>query len=138
MTDPLSTDAVSAAMEAEFRLLDPTVRSSAEQLAELLHPDFLEVGTSGQLWDRESVIAALTARSAPAPRTITTSRMSGVQLAPDVVHLTFDTESGAQHAHRSSLWRLTGSTWLLYFHQGTRFGDEGPIATHDNHGLADG
>jgi hypothetical protein len=40
------------------------------------------------------------------------------------VHLTFDTESGAQRAHRSSLWRLSGGSWLLYFHQGTRFSDE--------------
>ncbi|MFF3325511.1 DUF4440 domain-containing protein [Streptomyces sp. NPDC002889] len=124
MTDLSSTDAVNAAMEAEFRLLDPEVRSSPEQLAQLLHPDFQECGTSGRLWDRDSVIAALTSRDAPAPRTITTSRMRGVELAPGVVHLTFDTESGGQRAHRSSLWRLTGDSWLLYFHQGTLFDDD--------------
>lgn len=120
-----ATEAVNAAMEAEFRLLDPVVRSSAERLAELLHPEYREFGVSGKVWDRDSIIAALTARDAPAPRPITTSRMKGVRLAPDVVHLTFDTESGAKRAHRSSLWRLTGGRWLLYFHQGTRFsGDE--------------
>lgn len=119
MADP--TEAVNDAMEAEFRLLDPAVRCSPDLLGELLHPDYQEFGTSGRLWDRESIIAALAARDAPAPRTITTSRMKGVQLAPDVVHLTFDTESGTHLAHRSSLWRLTGGRWLLYFHQGTRF-----------------
>ncbi|NUJ99805.1 nuclear transport factor 2 family protein [Streptomyces lunaelactis] len=123
MTDP--TEAVNAAMEAEFRLLDPAVRSSPELLAELFHPDYQEFGSSGRVWDRDAIIAVLTARDAPAPRPITTSRMQGVQLAPDVVHLTFDTESGTHCAHRSSLWRLTGGRWLLYFHQGTRFSGGG-------------
>ncbi|MFI9584620.1 DUF4440 domain-containing protein [Streptomyces sp. NPDC052236] len=120
-TDP--TVAVNAAMEAEFRLLDPGVRSSPELLAALLHPDFEEFGVSGRVWDRDSIIADLTAPDAPVPRPITASRMKGVQLAPGVVLLTFDTESGAQRAHRSSLWLLTGGDWLLYFHQATSFDD---------------
>lgn len=41
------------------------------------------------------------------------------------LHLTFDTETGAHRAHRSSLWRLTGEGRLLYFHQGTRCGGDG-------------
>lgn len=45
--------------------------------------------------------------------------MKGVQLAPDLVHLTFDTDDNGRRAHRSSLWRLTDEGWLLYFHQGT-------------------
>ncbi|MFF8841725.1 DUF4440 domain-containing protein [Streptomyces sp. NPDC015127] len=124
MTEP-ATDAVNAAMEAEFRLLDPAVRSSPELLAQLLHPAYEEFGTSGRLWNRESILSALRVHDAPTPRPITTSRMQGVQLAPDVVHLTFDTESGGHRAHRSSIWRLTGGGWLLYFHQGTRFADTG-------------
>ncbi|MEV6396110.1 nuclear transport factor 2 family protein [Streptomyces sp. NPDC051907] len=122
MTDP--ADAVGAAMEGEFSLLDPAVRSSPDRLARLLHPEFREFGVSGRLWDRDSIVAALTARHASAVRPITASRMKGVQLAPDLVHLTFDTESGAHRAHRSSLWRLLDGDWLLYFHQGTHFGEE--------------
>ncbi|MBT2364156.1 nuclear transport factor 2 family protein [Streptomyces sp. ISL-10] len=120
MTEP-ATEAVNAAMEAEFRLLDPAVRSTPALLAQLLHPDYGEFGTSGRLWNRASILAGLQSHDAPAPRPITASRMQGVQLAPDVVHLTFDTESGGHRAHRSSIWRLTGGEWLLYFHQGTRF-----------------
>lgn len=123
-TEP-ATDAVNAAMEAEFRLLDPAVRSSPELLARLLHPDYTEFGTSGRLWDRESILSALSSPGAPSHRPITTSRMRGVQLAADVVHLTFDTESGGQRAHRSSIWRRTGGDWLLWFHQGTRFAETG-------------
>jgi hypothetical protein len=50
--------------------------------------------------------------------------MKGVQLAADLVHLTFDTDNNGRRAHRSSLWRRTGTEWLLYFHQGTPFSSE--------------
>ena len=53
MTDP--TEAVSAAMEAELSLLDPAVRLSPKRLAGLLHPDDREFGTSGRIWDRDSM-----------------------------------------------------------------------------------
>lgn len=122
MSEP--SPAVAAAIEGELRLLDPVVRASAELLAALLHPGFREIGTSGRLWDRESIIETLTADDAPRPGPLTASRMRGTQLGPDLVHLTFDTESKGLRSHRSSLWRLTGAAWLLYFHQATPFIDE--------------
>ncbi|MFI6704673.1 DUF4440 domain-containing protein [Streptomyces sp. NPDC050509] len=120
MTD--RTSAIAAAIRAELRLLDPAVRACPALLAELLHPEFREFGSSGREWTRDTIIAALTAPGGPVPRPITTSKMRGVQLAPDVVHLTFDTETDGRRAHRSSLWRFTGDTWLLHFHQGTPYG----------------
>ncbi|MYV54622.1 nuclear transport factor 2 family protein [Streptomyces sp. SID3212] len=116
------TSAVTGAVEAELRFLDPAVNSSPELLAELLHPDFRAFGSSGRIWDRDSFIDVLRTRSPVRP--VTASAMRGAQLAPDVVHLTFDTDSNGRRAHRSSLWRLTDDTWRLYFHQGTVFGDE--------------
>lgn len=112
--------AVEAAIESELRLLDPTVRRSADLVAALLHPGFREFGASGRTWDRASTVASLAAGMEDGGR-ITTSRMKGVQLAPDVVHLTFDTDVNGRRAHRSSLWRLSGNEWLLYFHQGTPY-----------------
>ncbi|WP_327233795.1 nuclear transport factor 2 family protein [Streptomyces sp. NBC_01317] len=116
------TSAVTGAVEAELRFLDPAVNSSPELLAELLHPDFRAFGSSGRIWDRDSFIDVLRTRSPVRP--VTASAMRGTQLAPDLVHLTFDTDSNGRLAHRSSLWRLTGNTWKLYFHQGTVFGHE--------------
>ncbi|MFF3753323.1 DUF4440 domain-containing protein [Streptomyces sp. NPDC002018] len=113
--------AISSAIQAELRLLDPVVRASADLLGGLLHPDFREFGVSGREWDRDALVAALTAQGAPGPRPITTSKMRGVQLAPGVVLLTFDTDVNGRRAHRSSVWRLTESGWLLYFHQGTPY-----------------
>ncbi|MGW1098517.1 nuclear transport factor 2 family protein [Streptomyces sp. NPDC002455] len=119
-----SLPAVDAAVEGELRLLDPVVRASADVLATLLHPDFREIGTSGRLWERDTIIAMLTDPEAPRPDPLVATRMRGDQLAPDLVHLTFDTESNGLRSHRSSLWRLTGSGWRLYFHQATPFIDD--------------
>ncbi|MFJ8629435.1 DUF4440 domain-containing protein [Streptomyces sp. NPDC093568] len=124
MTD-LSTAAVEAAVQGELRLLRPEVRSSPELLAELLHPRFREFGASGRDWDRTSIIESLLAGEDPGPRPVVVSRMEGVQLAPDLVHLTFDTENNGGRAHRSSLWRRTDGAWQMYFHQATPFRVEG-------------
>ncbi|MFE6165517.1 DUF4440 domain-containing protein [Streptomyces sp. NPDC056486] len=120
------TPAVDAAIEAELRLLAPDVRASPELLGELLHPEFTEFGVSGTRWDRASIITALSENTSGNGRSIMTSRMRGVQLADDLVHLTFDTESNGRTAHRSSLWRQCDGAWLLWFHQGTPFSEGGP------------
>jgi hypothetical protein len=119
---PEHNPAVEAAIMGELRLLDAEVRRSPERLGALLHPDFYEFGSSGRLWDRASVLAELTGKDVPGSRPLTASRMKGVQLAPDLVHLTFDTEEDSgRRVHRSSLWRRTEDGWRLYFHQGTPF-----------------
>ncbi|MGW3688172.1 nuclear transport factor 2 family protein [Streptomyces sp. NPDC005125] len=112
---------VAAAVEGELRLLDPLVRCSADLLVQVLHPEFREIDSAGRFWDRDATIASLTADEAPRPGQLTASRMHGVQLADELVHLTFDSEYKGLRAHRSSLWRLTGRGWLLYFHQATPF-----------------
>ncbi|MET9830214.1 nuclear transport factor 2 family protein [Streptomyces sp. NPDC006385] len=115
--------AVRAAIEGELRLLDPDVRRSPELLGALLHPEFHEFGSSGRRWDRASTLARLPADTDPSEsdRYVVTSEIRGARLAPDVVHLTFDTVYGGSHAHRSSLWRRTRDGWQMYFHQGTPF-----------------
>jgi hypothetical protein len=120
MTEP--SPGVAAAVEGELRLLDPAVRASAERLSQLLHPDYREIDYTGRVWDRDTMIASLTAADAPRPGPLTASRMSGVQLADDLVHLTYDTETKGRLAHRSSVWRLTDVGWVLYFNQATPFG----------------
>ncbi|MCX5252873.1 nuclear transport factor 2 family protein [Streptomyces canus] len=113
--------AVEAAVQGELRLLDPEVRASPELVGALLHPEFHEFGASGRHWDRGSIIAALAGASDQEAGPITASGMKGTRLAPDVVHLTYDTEHNDGRAHRSSVWRRTTSGWLLYFHQATPF-----------------
>ncbi|MFC4062343.1 DUF4440 domain-containing protein [Planomonospora corallina] len=118
MTDG-SEDAVRAAIAGELRLLDPEVRSSAALAGELLDPEFTEIGASGRLWDRESMLTALSQDPDPAVEPITATGMRATVLAPGVVHLTYVTDPGGRRARRSSIWRRTGQGWRLYFHQGT-------------------
>ncbi|MEU1850694.1 nuclear transport factor 2 family protein [Streptomyces sp. NPDC019990] len=120
---PEHDPAVTAAIDGELALLDPQVRRSPERVAALLHPDFHEFGASGRHWSRAAIIAALAEPSDVESPAVVTSRMRGVRLAPDLVHLTFDTERDGRHAHRSSLWRRTDAGWLLYFHQATPFSE---------------
>ncbi|MEU1256469.1 nuclear transport factor 2 family protein [Streptomyces chartreusis] len=122
---PEQDPAVRAAIEGELRLLDPDVRRSPERLGALLHPEFHEFGSSGRRWDRASTLARLPEDTDSADRYVVTSGIEGVRLAPDVVHLTFDTVHAGRHAHRSSLWRRTDAGWQMYFHQGTPFPAEG-------------
>ncbi|MFG2629343.1 DUF4440 domain-containing protein [Streptomyces sp. NPDC048473] len=119
MSEP--SPGVAAAVEGELRLFDPVVRASAELLAQVLHPEYREIDSAGRVWDRDTLIASLTAEDAPRPGPLTASRMRGVQLDDEFVHLTYDTETKGHLAHRSSLWRLTDAGWVLYFHQATPF-----------------
>ncbi|MET8683001.1 nuclear transport factor 2 family protein [Streptomyces sp. NPDC004732] len=120
---PELTPAVEAAVEAELRLLDPEVRVSPELFGALLHPEFTEFGASGTRWDRASIVRVLRAAKEPDAAPVTVSGMRGVQLADDLVHLTFDTESNGRRVHRSSLWRKSESGWRIWFHQGTPFSE---------------
>ena len=46
-------------IHSELRLLDPEVRRDGDQVRKLLHPDFIEFGGSGRIWEAESIVRAL-------------------------------------------------------------------------------
>lgn len=111
-----------AAVEGELRLLDPGVRASPDAVTALLDPEFTEFGASGRRYDRTSVLSVTSAVDEDGPMPADAIEMSGVLLAPGLVHLTFITESNGRRVRRNSLWRRTESRWRLYFHQGTPAG----------------
>ncbi|MET7274389.1 DUF4440 domain-containing protein [Streptomyces flaveolus] len=114
-----SAGAVRAAIEGELRLLDPEVRASPARVLELLDPEFTEIGASGRRWDVESILTATSDGSVSPESPVEVREMSGVVLAPGLVHLTYFADHQGRRAWRSSLWRLTESGWRMYFHQGT-------------------
>jgi hypothetical protein len=116
-------DPVEAAVAGELRLLDPAVRSSADLMTGLLHPEFREIGASGRLWNRSEIIASLVESSRASDEPIRVSDMAGLLLAPGVVHLTYVSDNSRRRARRSSVWRWTEAGWQLYFHQGTLSSD---------------
>ena len=102
----------------ERQLLDPEVRRHSDLMRALLHPEFVEFGASGRTWNFESIIDALT--SEQTPHEITATDFLALPLAPDVILLTFKTDSAGHVCLRSSVWvRNDDGQWLLRFHQGT-------------------
>lgn len=111
-----------AAIEGELRLLDPGVRVSPGAVAELLDPEFNEFGASGRRYDRTSILDVTSAVDENAPDPSVATEMSGVLLAPGLVHLTYTSEGNGRRVRRSSIWRQSDAGWRMYFHQGTPTG----------------
>jgi hypothetical protein len=106
-------------VERELALLQPAVRRDPDRVRALLHPDFREVGASGQIWDRASIAAVTSGTEEPIEATDLATRLLG----PDVVLLTYVSDPSGRRAHRSSVWvREPGGQWLLLHHQGTLAG----------------
>ena len=119
MAEDAVDEAVQAAIEGEMALLDPRVRSSRERAERFLDQGFVEFGSSGRAWDRESVLEAMAGALSAAEDPIAATNVRGVRLAEDLVHITYTTVWHGSRSRRSSLWRRTDGHWRLYFHQGT-------------------
>ena len=113
-----SDQACAEVIRRERQLLDPEIRRQPDLVRALLHLEFVEFGASGRIWDAESIIDALA--SEQTPEKIQATNFIALPLDPDVILLTFKTESAGRTCLRSSVWiRSNGDKWLLRFHQGT-------------------
>src|SRR5262245_21400147 len=93
-------DDLAEVVRRERQLLDPALRADGEFVAGLLHPDYVEYGASGRVWDRDAVIAALQAD----PEVLAEAAdFEPVRLAEDVVLLTFRLQ-GDRSSLRCSVW----------------------------------
>jgi ribonuclease HI len=104
----------------EKSLLTPEVRGDASRLAELLHPDFEEIGATGRLWDRDTTIQALT--DSPESGSEIAAVLEVARVAADALLLVFETSGVHGLTRRSSLWLKTATGWRLRFQQGTPLG----------------
>jgi hypothetical protein len=108
--------------ELEERLLQPDVRSSPRAVADLIADEFVEFGSSGRVFDKPQIIAALRGEP-PVHRSL--SEFKSSVLAPGVVLVTYRIAGQAspggspQHVLRSSIWKLIDGRWQMVFHQGT-------------------
>jgi ribonuclease HI len=84
----------------------------------LLHPDFLEFGASGSVWDAEAIVSQLADELAG--ERVKTRDESPTQLADDVILLTYAVVHPTAPSLRSSVWIRVDEEWRLRFHQGTR------------------
>jgi len=114
---------VNAAVAGELALMDPAVRASHSEFIRLLDPEFVEVGSSGRRYTYDEMVTWLPdhAGSSPDGPRYEPGDITGVLLAPGLVHLTYETDFDGRRARRSSLWRRRSEEtgWRMYYHQGT-------------------
>lgn len=127
-TDPLRE--LLARLEAELH--HPGVPCTRERLETLLHPDFHEVGRSGNRYDRATVVEVLLRTTEPPAVRADQHRVQ--RLGPGWALLTYHAATvqpdgrTTRHTWRSSLWQETARGWQLVYHQGTPAPDEAPAA----------
>ena len=103
-------------VDRELALLRPDVRRDAQRVVELLHPDFLEYGASGRVWNRASITSVTSGTGAQ----IHANDLRTRSLGADAVLVTYRSSEPGREALRSSVWlREPGAGWLLLLHQGT-------------------
>jgi hypothetical protein len=120
----MSTDPALAALTAELRgfeerILDPAVRADPAQIRALLAPEFTEFGSSGRVFNRDAIVAALASEGPRVPRQL---RGFKVKLLAPGAALTLwrvKRDDGIETL-RSSVWQQQADgRWLMVFHQGT-------------------
>lgn len=116
--------AVQEAITAEMHLLEPDLRADPTRARALLAQDFTEYGSSGTVYDRKAILDLLQHENSggTAWQRPHVHELTGHQLAPGLVQLTFTTTTAAtgHRALRSSLWRQdSDGAWRCLFHQAT-------------------
>jgi hypothetical protein len=102
--------------DAELSLLSSATRHDPRQVEALLHEDFREIGRSGRLFNRATIIDSLIRE--PMRSTPDTSEWAFVDL-PDSVLVSYALHDGSRLSRHSSVWRTGTPEPRLLFHQGT-------------------
>ena len=99
------------------------VRADRARLEQLLHTEFIEIGSSGEVYSRAEVLDEFDGR--PPTYQVCAQDYRAERLAEGLVLLNYKSAHvGAggtleRHTLRTSLWQLTDKGWRLRFHQGT-------------------
>lgn len=110
----------------EESLANPDARRSPAGFAALLADDFREFGSSGRVYDKAQIIAALGSEQ---PCRLVLTGFQALALAPEVVLLTyratrqFRGSEKVSASTRSSIWVRRDGRWQVVFHQGTPAGE---------------
>ena len=116
-------DLITTLSVLECELHTPATRHDHRRLTDLLHPDFLEFGRSGNTYTRADILDRLPAETDH--ETVHAQDFDAYPLADDIVLLTYKSAHVSadgqleHHTLRSSLWKRSRSKWQMVFHQGT-------------------
>ncbi len=106
----------------EELLLQPHVRNSEKLLSELIADEFVELGSSGRIYNKSDVIKSLSTQR-NFEWSIENFRAWHIEqkiiLATYTLSLKHESGGSPKKSIRSSLWKLFGEEWKIIFHQGT-------------------
>lgn len=104
----------------EEKLLQPEIRQSVNDLKCIIDDDFMELGSSGCIYNKQQMIDVLPAL--PSVK-ITIMDFEAKLLAEGVVQTIYraakQCNETAEYSLRSSIWLLKNEKWCIVFHQGT-------------------
>ena len=107
----------------EEQLLQSNVRTCADAVANLLADDFVEIGSSGRVFNKQQIIASLGQEEGACRRSMQEFHAkllaAGVVLATYRVSRQADNDDPPVQSLRSSIWKLLEGRWQMVFHQGT-------------------
>lgn len=107
----------------EIELHQPATRKDADRVAELLHPEFIEIGYSGTTWNFNSTLKNI--GLVPPQFTIWSQDFEFIEYTEDVVQLIYLSANVNEHGHlfrhakRSSIWVREAGKWRMKYHQAT-------------------
>lgn len=118
VSDEVDDSGLGLVLELEQELQTKACRSNRARVRKLLAPDFIEVGASGRVWDRPSVLDLLASQTND-DEEIAVEQLTGRMLGEGFALVRWDSASQGRRARRTSLWRCTNGRWQLVHHQGT-------------------
>jgi ribonuclease HI len=117
----LSPKAVDVLYESEMALVDPEVRHSRDRIENLLHHDFAELGSTGEVYDRATMIEMMVSES---PGRVMIRDFTSTTLSDEVALVSYRSiGTSGQEVRRTSVWIREEDRWQLRHHQGTRVAD---------------
>lgn len=127
--EKVNNEVIQRVIANEIALLQVELRRNPDELTQLLHPDFLEVGRSGKSFNREAIIKSLLAEK-DSTSNIVYQDIVGCFVDRSTILITYKTaiKNGdriSSMAKRSSLWVNESSRWRIRYHQGTPYADDG-------------
>jgi len=102
-------------VDLEMSLHSPEVRKSRDKLDSLLAAEFIEIGASGNTYNKQQIINSLLEET---PGEIKAKDFEHRKLSDELALLIYKSES-TRCSIRSSIWKLENGRWRMLFHQGT-------------------
>lgn len=106
----------------EKSLLSKSIRKNPAKLSEHIADEFKEIGKSGEVWTKQTVIDALKAESYT-EITITDFNLSllseNIALVTYTAHHEQKRNVPSSRSIRCSIWKMVDNKWKIVFHQGT-------------------